>query len=109
MVRPPFSVRQDPGRLDAFHALHEGVPEGLRPSLVAWTLDRYCSFSSMFTDEGSVGHLERTINREVVPGRDRTKRSDLGKSLAADDELLLDAADVALTWASESDAAPLET
>ncbi|MXZ94965.1 MAG: hypothetical protein F4Y99_03455 [Acidimicrobiaceae bacterium] len=33
----------------------------------------------------------------------------MGKSLAADDELLLDAADVALTWASEHEVALLTT
>ena len=55
VVRPPFSVRQNPERLDEFHALHEGVPAGLRPSLLSWTKMRYASYGPTFTDEAKVG------------------------------------------------------
>ena len=107
VVRPPLSVRQNPERLDEFHALNEGIPAGLRPSLLGWILDRYASFGGAFADVRRVRHLERTINREVLPGS-RTMLDDLAQSLAAEDELLLDAADVALTWASEHEVALLE-
>ena len=66
VVRPPLSVRQNPERLDEFQALHEGVSAGLRPSLLSWTKMRYASYGPTFADEAKVGHLERTINREVV-------------------------------------------
>ena len=108
VVRPPFSVRQNPELLDEFHALNEGIPAGLRPSLLGWTLDRYASFGGPFANVRQVGHLERTVNREVLPGGNRTMLADLAQSLAAEDELLLDAADVALTWASEHEVALLE-
>ncbi len=108
VVRPPFSVRQNPERLDEFRALHEGVPAGLRPSLLSWMKMRYSSYGPTFADEAKVGHLERTINRDVVPSGNRKLLSELEKSLAADDDLLLDAADVALTWASKHEVALLE-
>ena len=108
VLRRPLSVRQNPERLEEFYALNEGVADGLRPSLLSWTLERYSSFGGAITDERRVGHLERTINRDLMPGSNRMNLADLGQGLAADDELLLDAADVALTWASDHEAALLE-
>ena len=107
VVRPPLSVRQNPERLDEFQALHEGVSAGLRPSLLSWTKMRCASYGPTFANEAKVGHLERTINHEVVGGN-RKLLPELEKSLAVDDDLLLDAADVALTWASAHEVALLE-
>ena len=108
VVRQPLSVRQNPERLEEFYALIEGVPDGLRPSLLSWAKMQYSSYGPTFADEAKVGHLERTINRELVLGGKRELLSELERRLAADDELLLDAADVALTWASEPQVARLE-
>ena len=106
MVKPPLSVRQNPERLPEFHALHESVPVGLRPSLLDWTVNHYAR-SPTFTNETRLGRLERVVNRELIPAGYRSLRSEFKSVLGTDDDLLLDAADVALTWASKQAIAEL--
>lgn len=107
MLRPPLSARQNRDRREEFYALHEGVSIGLRPSLVEWTVDHYRHVGT-FTDENRLGNLERAINRELLPSGRRSQLDRLRSVLANDDDLLLDAADVALTWASNNAVATLE-
>ena len=108
MVRPPFSVRSDPEQHEAFYALRQGVPAGLLPSLLGWTLDQYASMPGVLTDEDKLGHLERVVGRHIVSSGRRESLSEFSKALEADAALLLDAADIALKWASDHSAEVLE-
>ncbi|MXY09980.1 MAG: hypothetical protein F4Z00_11140 [Acidimicrobiaceae bacterium] len=73
-----------------------------------WTMNQYTSPGRTRTHEARLGRLERTIDRSVLPGDTRSALVFLRQALDSDDGLLLDAADVALTWASEDKAALLE-
>ena len=108
MVRPPFSVRSDPQQRAAFHALQQGVPSGLLPSLLDWALNQYASMPGVLTDEGKLGHLERIVGRNIASSGRRDSLADFSMALGADAELLLDAADIALKWASDHSVEILE-
>ena len=115
MVKPPFSKRQNPEELEAFHALQEGVPEGLLPSLRDWTVSKYTvltggSFNRRRVVSGEkLQLLERRTDRQVMPDDNRTGPSEFREQLTADRMLLLDAADMALSWAGRHTVGELES
>ena len=117
MVKPPFSKRQNPERLEEFHALQEGVPEGLLPSLRDWTESEYASLTGA---RGSLHRrrvvsaeklrlLERRTDRQIMPDNSRRDPAEFRDQLTADRMLLLDAADMALSWADRYAADELES
>ena len=108
VVRPPFSKRQSPEQVEEFLTLRQGITDGLLPSVLEWTCGQYMSTNGFFIHEGRLGHLERIADCHVVPLDRREEPDDLLEALSEDRELLLDAADVALKWADERDAALLE-
>ena len=93
MVKPPFSVRSDPRRLEQFFVLREGVPEGLLPSLVGWTAGQYTKRwdGLRLGDRESISRLERVLERTLPYDADG-----LISAFHGDPELLLDAIDNAL-------------
>ena len=107
MVRPPFSLRQDPEQVEEFLAVQRGVTEGLRPSLLRWTLEQYSGLILGVTDQGKLERLERILGRQVVFAH-QAQSSELSQALGGDDELLLDATDVALNWSDSHRAETLE-
>ena len=112
MVKPPFSVRQNPERQEKFVALRKGIPDGLRPSLLKWTMFQYTGVEqviSLGVYEHQVGLLERLTDITVLPDDHRNSPLWLKSALSSDDELHLDAVDVALRSANRSEAWELET
>ena len=98
MVRPPFSVRHDPERLEEFSVLREGVPAGLLPSLLDWVRYRYVGPRSVHEDE--VRRLERLLGTTLP-----TMAGDLMRAFRDYPTLLLDAIDLALTTSADPDGA----
>ena len=115
MVKPPFSKRQDPEQLEVFHALQEGVPEGLLPSLRDWTVSRYTVSTGdslrrrrvISTDKLRL--LERRTDRQIMPDDNRKDPIKFRGQMTADRTLLLDAADMALSWSNCHAASELES
>ena len=111
-MKPPFSVRGNPQRQKRFVALRKGIPDGLRPSLLAWTMFQYTGVEqlvSLGVYEDKVGLLERLTDKTVLPHDNRNSPILLRNTLSDDDELHLDAVDVALRFANRSEAWELET
>ena len=102
MVKPPFSIRRSPDRQEEFLVLREGVPDGLRASLLDWTMSQF-TVSERFTnprvDHRKLGILERLTDRTILLGDNRTYPPSLEPALSEDDHLHLDAVDVALRFA----------
>lgn len=116
MVKPPFSKRQNPEELEAFHALQEGVPEGLLPSLRDWTVSKYTFrptgrsfYTQPVVSNEKLRLLERRTDRQIMPDYDRRDPIEFRDQLTADRMLLLDAADMALSWVDRGAAAELES
>ena len=109
MVKPPFSKRQTPEQVEEFFRLQQGITDGLLLSVLEWTASQYTVADRPFIHEGRLGHLERLVDRHIVSLDGRDDTDELLEVLAADRDLLLDSADVALKWADERDAALLET
>lgn len=93
MVKPPFSVRQDPDKLEAFCVLQEGLPDSLMPSLFVWISEQffYSGKGGTYPRRNGIDRLERVLG-EVLPHR----RQELMSRLVQDHELLLNALDSAL-------------
>lgn len=105
MVKPPFSVRNDPRQIEQFFVLREGVPAGLLQSLVAWVIRHYQYAQSSFTDHASIARLERVVERSLPYDSRR-----LISAFQEDEQLLLDAIDNALTASVDGNqAVELET
>ena len=108
MVKPPFSKRQNPEQAEEFFTLKQGITDGLLPSILEWTFSQYTHSDGLFLHDGRLGHLERIVDRHIVSVEGRDDPDELFEALAADRELLLDAADIALKWAKEGEAGLLE-
>ena len=67
-VRPSVLERETPERREEFYALREGISDGLRPSLLDWTVPWYSSYvdDSWEIDLDRVRHLERVVDRWVL-------------------------------------------
>ena len=112
MVKPPFSIRLNPERQEEFVALRKGIPSGLRPSLLRWTMFRYAGSDDvgyLGVYEYMLGLLERLTDKIVLPDGHRDSRRLLRDALSSDDELHLDAVDVALRFAGRRESAELES
>ena len=104
MVKPPFSKRQNPEQLEEFLALREGIPDGLRPSLLKWSRVAFLEETPWDTEEVNQARLElaeRVINTVILPYKDRDDLDTLEIRLAANDELHLDVVEVSLRWVSD--------
>lgn len=96
MLRPPLSIRQDPEKLERFHAFRERVPQGLLRSLLSWIDGRYCELDSWsvterVTNHDRVSRLERVLNTELP-----RKYNEFMNRMGESEILLLDAVDHAL-------------
>lgn len=107
-MKPPFSKRQDLEQVEEFFRLQQGITDGLLLSVLEWTVSHYAGSDLYSIHEGRLGYLERIVDRHIVPLERRDDTDGLLEVLAADRELLLDAADVALQWTDEREAARLE-
>ena len=87
--KPPWSARQSRKDIEKFYVLREGVPDGLKQSLMA-ELDAYFCDGRGTIKERTL-HLGRKVDR-ILP----YARKELLDLFAADDILLLDAVDHAL-------------
>ena len=94
--------------MDEFFRLQQGITDGLLQSVLEWTVSQYTRADGYFLHAGRLGHLERIVDRHIVPVDGREELDELFDALVEDRELLLDAADVALRWADEHEAALLE-
>ena len=94
MVKPPFSVRQDPERCEEFFVLRKGIPDGLRQSVMSWTHRRYMHHwrNAVTPDHEAIARLERVLDRELPHDCNL-----LTSWFSEDPQLLLDAIDNALT------------
>ena len=89
--KPPWSARQSRKDIEEFYVLREGVPDGLKQSLIT-ELDAYfCKEYGVIRNRTL--HLGRKVDC-AMPYR----RIELLDLFAADDTLLLDAVDHALTY-----------
>ena len=89
--KPPWSARQSRKDFEEFYVLREGVPDGLKQSLIT-ELDAYfCKEYGVIRNRTL--HLGRKVDC-AMPYR----RIELLDLFAADDTLLLDAVDHALTY-----------
>lgn len=91
MVKPPFSIRTDPERLEEFFVVREGVPDGLMPSLLDWAGQRYWD-AEWSARNNNVRQLERRLGTSLPE-----HPSELRGAFRRYYELLLDAIDVVLT------------
>ena len=108
MVRPPFSVRQDPERHEEFFAVQTGISDGLRPLLRLWAVNMYLNSERDALDFTKLTELELLIDRQITPDRLRSSHSQFSDALTSDNALLLDAVDIALRRANDADASLLE-
>lgn len=94
MVKPPLSIRSNPQQLEQFFVLREGVPDGLLPSLVEWTVRQFSDRwgGRAIANDASIARLERVLGRELPHDP-----AGLAFEFRADHGLLLDATDNALT------------
>lgn len=88
--KPPWSIRKNRKNVEEFYALREGIPDGLKSSLMSFLVEHYTIGYDIIVER--VMHLERITSRSL-PG-DRQKLLAL---FSADEELLLDAIDHALS------------
>ena len=107
-MKPPFSIRQDPERREEFYALQPGVPAGLRPALRDFTVKMYLHSNGFEINRARLTRLELSINKQIIDGPLRTSTLQFSDALTQDDDLLLDAADFALRWATPEYAAAFE-
>ena len=110
-VRPPILQRETPEQRDEFYALRDGVPEGLRPSLIDWTVALYASpvDDSWEINLDRIRHLERVIDCWVLLNMLPLSLEFLHTRFSVDHDLLLQATDIALQWADDDDAEVLES
>lgn len=103
--------RETPERREEFYALREGISDGLRPSLLDWTVPRYASYvdDSWEIDLDRVRHLERVVDRWVFLNLLPPSLEFLHQRFSVDHDLLLQATDIALQWADDEDAGLLES
>ena len=99
MVKPPFSKRQNSEQLEEYYALRNGIPTGLRPTLVNWTLVRYSRDGEV--NKARLHQLERLTDRMILDDLSRDDIGELHDAFACDHDLLLDSVDVALRWADD--------
>ena len=110
-VRPPILQRQTPEQREEFYTLREGIPVGLHSSLLDWTFPWYVSLvdDSLEINLDRVRHLERVIDRWVFLNLVPPSPDFLHTRFSHDNDLLLQATDIALQWADDDDAALLES
>jgi len=110
-VRPPILQRQTPEQREEFYTLREGIPVGLHSSLLDWTFPWYVSLvdDSLEINLDRVRHLERVIDRWVFLNLVPPSPEFLNTRFSHDDDLLLQATDIALQWADDEDAGVLES
>ena len=109
MVKLPFSNRHDAAEREKFVALREGIPEGLRPTLLDWSSASFAQHLPMRekrVDRDKLGYAEILTNRNILSGGYRNSLPHLVDALSMDDKLHLDVIDIALGWV-EDDAATL--
>ena len=107
-MKPPFSVRQDPERHEEFFAVQTGISDGLRPLLRSWAINMYLDAERDDIKLAKLTHLELSIDQQITPDGLRSSGVLFGDALTRDRALLLDAVDVALRWADDTDASVLE-
>ena len=69
VVKPPFSIRENPERREQFFALQTGVPAGLRPLLRAWAVNMYLDSERDALDFTKLTELELLIDRQITPDK----------------------------------------
>lgn len=96
-MKPPFSIRQNPTRLEDFYAPSDGIPDFLIQSLLDWTLKHYSRSSSgtQTTNERLWLRLER-YSRRPLPTAALTDLDELIYTFTTDHSLFLDAIDLVL-------------
>lgn len=110
-VRPPLLQRETPEQCDEFYALRDGVPAGLRPSLLDWTVGAYASpvDDSWEIDLDRVRHLERVTDRWALLNVLPPSLEFLSTRFSVDEDFLLQATDIALQWVDDDYAEVLES
>jgi len=112
VVKRPFSTRRSADRQRDFLVLREDVPDGLRASLLEWTMRQFTISDRFLTpqlDQRKLGILERLTDRTILSGELRDYLPSLEQAFSEDDHLHLDAVDVALGFARIDDVVILET
>ena len=111
MVKPPFSKRHDPEQLEEFLALRDGIPAGLRPSLLKWSRLAFLEeapWGGQIVNRTKLEYSERLTNTDILSPKDRDDLDVLERRLGASDELHLDVVEVALHWVSDKAVEVLE-
>ena len=108
VVKPPFSIRQDPAQHEEFFALQTGISDGLQPLLRSWAIKMYSDSERGDIRLAKLTNLELLIDQQITPDGLRSSDILFGDALTKDRTLLLDAIDVALRWADDTDAGILE-
>ena len=98
--KPPWSVRKNRKSVEEFYVLREGIPDGLRNSLMEF-LDAYYTRGGFVITEHSE-HLARILGRSLP----RDSGQLLLDAFWQDEDLLLDAVDHALSFPSQHDGQP---
>ena len=103
MVKLPFSKRHDAEAREAYVALREGIPVGLRPSLLNWSRAAFTETQQWGEEvnQARLEYAERLTNRTLLTDIYRESLSDLVKKLRLDDEIHLDVIDIALGWVGD--------
>ena len=105
-VKPPFSMRQNPEKVEEFYALREGIPEGLVSSLTGWVVTMYSDNGVM--DRTRVSYLERITDRQIFEDNEDHSLDYLLDILYDDDGFAINATDIALQWSDDDTARTLE-
>ena len=108
VVKPPFSIRQDPAQHEEFFALQTGISEGLQPLLRSWAIKMYSDSERGGIRLAKLTNLELLIDQQITPDGLRSSDILFSDALTKDRTLLLNAIDVALRWADDTDAGILE-
>ena len=93
--KPPWSVRKNRKSVEEFYVLREGIPEGLKNSLIDFLANHYISVGRVVTERSE--RLARLLGRSLP--RDAHELLD---AFWQDEDLLLDAVDHALSYPPSS-------
>ena len=99
-IKPPWSVRSKPERVDEFYVLAKGVPDWLKPALLEFVQAKYVGEHSQYggLDSDKLNQLA-TLTRHSLP---YSIFAQFEPELLGDASLLLDAVDIGLAFSARS-------